>query len=211
MNSKSTFVAYLYRPFTYIAGIEALGIGLMVMVALSVLGYYGGTYFDGALDIHYGPKAGSSIPYVVHLFLQISGWLSLVLVAWLAARLLSKSSFRLLDLAGTMAMAKAPLLFVALWGLAPIAHVDLGELDALTIRNLTDALLQNLPAILISLLVILIPVVWFFILMYNAFSVSTNLKGDRGIKIFFVVLILAEILSKVILHYTLPIWRGAAV
>ncbi len=211
MKSDSKLIAYLFRPFTYIAGVEALGIGLVVMAALSVLGYYSGTCFDGALDIHYEAKSGSSLPWLIHLFMQLSGWLSFVLVAWLAARIMSKSSFRLLDLAGTMAMAKAPLLLAALWGFTPIAHLDLGELNTITMQRMIDALLQNIPALMVNLFIVLLPVVWFVILMYNAFSVSTNLKGNRGVEIFFVVLVVAEIISKVILHYALPVLGRANV
>lgn len=211
MKSDSKLITYLFRPFTYIAGIEALGIGLVIMIVLSVLGYYSGTYFDGALDIHYGAKMGSTLPWLMHLFMQLSGWLSFVLVAWLAGRIMSKTSFRLLDLAGTMAMAKAPLLLAALWGFTPIAHLDLGKLNEVTMQSMMDALLQNIPTLVINLLVILIPVIWFIILMYNAFSISTNLKGNRGIQIFFVVLIIAEVISKIILHYTLPVLGGVNV
>lgn len=198
MKNDSTWVKWLFRPFTFIAGTKALILGLIVMALLSILGYVSGTHFDGAIDIHYGPTVGSGLPYIVHAFYQAGGWLLLTVVFYVTARIVSKSSVRLIDMAGTLALSQTPLLLAALWGFAPIAHIDLGNAGALQLDELQKILLDSIHIIWLNAVVVIIPAVWTLILKYNAFSVSSNLKGYKGITVYCIALLIAEILSVII-------------
>lgn len=204
---KSKVWAWLFTPFKFIAGTKALVLGLVIMVILAILGYYSGTYFDGAIDIHYGSDTISTVPFGVHLFFQLCGWFSFTLCLYVAARIVSKSSVRLIDMAGTLALSQLPLLIAALWGFVPLAHISFGEVDiqTLNIGQLIAVLMDNLPALIATIVVSTLAIIWSFILKYNAYSVSANIKGVIGIVSFAVAVIVAEIISQILLYFILPL------
>ena len=207
MVMKSKVWAWLFTPFKFIAGTKALILGLVVMAVLAILGYYSGTYFNGAIDIHYGDSMVSSVPFVIHLFFQICAWFSLTLSLYVTARIVSKSSVRLIDIAGTLVLSQLPLVIAALWGFTPLAHISFGEVDILNLNigQLMAVLMENLPSLIVTVVVSTLAIIWSFVLKYNAYSVSANIKGVIGIVSFAVALIVAEIISQILLHFILPL------
>lgn len=168
---------WLFNPFTYVAGSLALAIGMAAMLGTMLVAFYSNTHFDGAIDAHIGAEA----PLLWYAIEQLLAWGSLVLAFLLIALVLSKSNFRLIDIAGTVALARAPMLLVAIAGFLPsFQNAKTGPPDAM---------------LLISGLVILFPVGWMIALMYNAFTTSANIKGTKGIIGFLSALTLAEILA----------------
>ena len=174
---------YLFNPFIYLAGGKALLIGFVAMTLTLVIASYSNTHFDGAIDAHIGLNTSFSV-YVLEQFIA---WGSLVLVFNVMAMILSKSNFRFIDIAGTLALSRTPMLLIALIGFVP----------ALQNINIT----KPEPAMIVLSLVLLIPLIWAIALMYNAFSISVNLKGTTAIVGFVVGLLLSEILSKVLIHF----------
>ena len=170
----------IFNPFTKIAGSKALLIGLGFIIATTIIGYYSNVHFDGALDAHSGKPSSLSIHALQHLI----AWGSVVLIFSLAGLILSRSKFRFIDIAGTIALARAPMLLVALLGFAP------------ALQNAKPGEISN--SVLIITLVMIFPIIWMITLMYNAFTTSINAKGTKAIIGFIVGLILAEVLSKVL-------------
>lgn len=178
---------WLFNPFTYIAGSRALAIGLAIMLATLPIAFYSKTHFDGAIDAHIGAET----PFLWYVIEQLLAWGSLVLAFFLAALILSKSKFRLIDIAGTVALARAPMLLVAIAGFLPgFQNAKPGQPDAL---------------LLISALVILLPAGWMIALLYNAFTTSANIKGTKAIGGFVTAIILAEILAITIHRLLQPV------
>lgn len=200
----NTITSWLFTPFKYIAGLKALIIGLIVMLILSLLGYFSNTNFDGALDIHYG-CLDTTTPYIIHMIYQLVGWLSLTVVFYITARIITKSTVRLIDIASTMALSKAPLILAALVGFIPSFHICLGDLDSQNIVAITDLLKNNIIMLSVLGIITIILSIWSILLMYNAYSVSANVKGIAGIASFIIALIIAEILSLVTLYLIIPI------
>jgi hypothetical protein len=66
------------------------------------------------------------------------------------------------------------------------------------------AAIQNDPGLIMQILalgLLMIPlIVWTVALMYNAYSISANLRGPKAIWTFIASFLIAEILSKVILY-----------
>ena len=202
MKNNKSVANWLFKPFTYIAGGKALIAGLVVIAVISVLGYLSGTHFDGVLDIHTG-CFGESAPYWKHALFQASTWLILTTVFYITARIVTKSETRLIDIAGTMALSQAPLLFAALLGFIPSLHICLGNMDALTIEEMMSILKDNMGTLIIISVVYIIFTIWSVILKYNAYSVSVNVKGVIGISTFIAALLVAEIISKIFLYIVL--------
>jgi hypothetical protein len=187
MKSKNIF-SLLVNPFTRIAGWHAFGLGLIFIVLMGFIGASNGIAFDGVFDMHlFEISVQTSF-----LYLAID-LVSLVLVMWITGLLVSKN-FRFIDILGTMTLAKAPFLILALGGYFATAP-DLSE-----IYKDPYVILQDTPFVI--LLALSLPVmIWSITLMYNALKVSCNLKGSKLTVAFILALLISEIIAKVLIYY----------
>lgn len=205
MKNEVSVWSYLFRPFRYVAGARSLIIGLATMVLLAVLGYASGTHFNGVLDIHYSCMDQAS-PFSFHILYQIISWFCVVGIFYLSACIFSGSKVRLIDMAGTLAMARIPLLIAAAWGFIPAVHFcSMQEINTLDISGLLLMLKENAGWIALTLLILLPVVVWNIVLMYNAYTVSGYLKGVKGILSFIAALFVSEVLSLVLIYVGLKL------
>ncbi len=196
MKNK-TLISWLFTPFKFIAGSKALFIGIGVLIALSILGYLGNVHFGGII----GPsiaESSSQSPYILHAIYQLSAWGSMTLVFYITARIVSKTSVRLIDIAGTMAVSQAPFILVALLGLFPEVHLNLGDPHTANIDGIMQVVKDNIAMIIMVSIVSIIIMIWSMILKYNAYSVSANVKGVIGGISFTIGIIICEILSRLI-------------
>ncbi|MBC9932210.1 YIP1 family protein [Chitinophaga qingshengii] len=178
---------WLFRPFTYIAGGKALLTGWLIMLFTSVVAYFSKTHFDGAIDAH---SSFLTLPYFVYLLETLIAWGSVVICCYTAAVIFARTSFRFIDLAGTTALARTPMLGFALLNFIVPPVTNISDVTPMMLA----LSLAGLPFL-----------IWTLILLYQAFSVSTNMKGNKAILIFIGSLLVAEALSKVLLHYLFPI------
>ena len=109
MRQEMTIVRWMFNPFVRIAGPRSLIIGLAGIVAAGVAAAGAGIHFDGLLDVHAGNEVALWVPVVEGLV----NWAVFTLLLMVVALLFSKSAVRLIDIAGTQAMARMPLLLVA--------------------------------------------------------------------------------------------------
>ena len=183
----------LINPFNYIAGAKSLLIGLAIIFITSLTGYYSNTFFPDILSV----KTGVELTFKVSLLFNIVNWLSISLLLYIASLIFSKSSVRFIDLFGTQALARSPYLLAALLGFSKSIN-RLGEYflwKYLSIGEPTDisSLEMTIAVVLLTLIVIIS--IWMITLMYNAFKVSSNIKGGKSVTIFIIVFILSIILS----------------
>jgi hypothetical protein len=173
---------WLFNPFVYVAGTRALLIGIAVMAVTAVIGVHSNAHFDGVIDMH----AGRITPA------QLIDWGLVVVLFYAAGLLFSRSSIRFIDVAGTMALARWPMIFCALlsFGIPPLGQV----------HTLDEVLKAITPTAIAIGLLGLVFTIWMIALMYNAFKVSCNMKGGEAIGTFIVALLIAEVLSHVMLH-----------
>jgi hypothetical protein len=172
----------LYNPFRYIAGGKSLIIGIITLLIASWLGRWNNLHFDGVIDIHIGAKAPDWFFYA-ETFLS---WFIISMLLYLASFIISKTKVRIIDIFGTQAMAKIPLIVVAIISFIPQFHFQINA--------------NGLPKIDIWLIIYgfitIIFTIWIIALMYNAYSLSANIKGAKAIISFIVTLIIAEAISK---------------
>jgi hypothetical protein len=211
MTPPRTALNLLFRPFTFVAGGLALGVGLVAILLTGFTGWFGGAHFDGVLDVHVGRRG----LLWVTLAEGVIDWLCMFVVLLAAGKLISKTAFRAIDLAGTQALARWPMIFAATACLPP------------GVARFSDLLLQavlkpkpELPpgqadafVFFGATLVMLASTVWMVALMYQSFSVSCNVRGAKAIWTFVGALIAAEVLSKIALvqlyHLAAPAARAA--
>lgn len=175
---------FLFNPFRYVAGGKALLLGLAGMLVTTVPAYLGQTHFDGIIDAHCGLVA----PFQFYLADQALAWACTVAPFYLAALIFSRSSVRLIDMAGTVALARWPYIFIALVNLLlpPVLPADLHRIG---------------PGLVINVLLELLITVWMVALLYYAFAVSANLKSPRGTLVFIGALLSGEILAKLAFYW----------
>lgn len=184
---------WMFNPFIYIAGTKALAIGWTVMIATAVIGYFSHAHFDGVLDLHNWPHA---TPLVLHLLEQLNDWLMLTIVFFVAGKLSSNSSIRLIDVAGTMALARWVAIVPAIMGFGIHVPENIPHTQEQILAMIT-------PLTIVLGLLSFVFIIWMVVLLYNAFAVSCNLKNGKATVPFIVGLILAEAASWTISHYCL--------
>ncbi len=103
-NDKTKLSTWLFNPFFYVAGAKALLIGWAAILLAGFLGSLSKTHFDGILDMHTGVDA----PTWIFLAEGFVAWICLTVTLLIAGRIMSRTSFRTIDLAGTQALARWP-------------------------------------------------------------------------------------------------------
>ena len=172
-----------FNPFERIAGWQALFLGIIVMALTAIIGKINQIAFNGVLDVH----GGASFSFSASFIMQAVDFLALFLTMWLAGVCFSKSKIRAIDIAGTMALARTPMLALVLICFLPVFPKDIFDI----LRSVIFA-------------VIAIPLtVWMIALMYNAYTVSCHLKGSRAVWSFIGALLVAEAVSIVVFIFLL--------
>jgi len=184
---------WIYNPFVYIAGAKSLAIGLAIMLAAATILPFNNGHFDGVADVHFGAQT----TFVRALCETMVSWGCLVLALYILGRITSESSIRFIDIAGTLALARGPMIFSALLGfIAEAPHIDIQKATLQELMKIATS-----PGVIIEGIFSIPLLVWTIALMYNAFAVSANLKGGKSAAAFIGGLIVAEIISKIILHF----------
>jgi hypothetical protein len=193
-KEKRTFAQWLFNPFKFIAGYQALLIGLAAILLTSLLGYLSNTHFDGVLDVHTGMQA----PLWLFFAEGLINWICMVVLLFFFGLIVSRSSFRVIDLLGTQALARGPYLITALVML-PDANRKFGDyLTSKLTQAATPATLNyiDMSVFVFAIILTILMTIWMVALMYRAYCVSCNIKGTKAIATFIVSLIGAEALSK---------------
>jgi len=122
----------------------------------------------------------------------IIDFVCLIVVMWLTGLIVSKN-FRFIDILGTMTLAKAPFLILAIAGFFTTAP-NLSE-----IYKNPYVIFESISFII--LMVLSLPVIiWSITLMYNALKVSCDVKGSKLTVAFIIALFISEALSKVLIY-----------
>ena len=105
-----TVARWMFNPFIRIAGERALGLGLGVIVMSGLAAAAAGVHFDGLIDFHPGYRVSFWVPIVEGLV----NWSTITALLVLISFLVAPRTVRAVDIAGTQALARWPLLPAAL-------------------------------------------------------------------------------------------------
>ena len=185
----------LLNPFQKIAGVRALGLGLLMLLAMSYLGVLAQTYFLGPLSIVNASVITTEVTQTTFLFLLFqllvgSSVLSLIFIA--TSKLLKKTKLRVLDFFGTVAFAHFP--YVILMGL--MAAIRLLQPSFLEV-DLSQGLPihASIPMMLFGLVTIASSA-WQLTVYFFALKESSGLTGKKLGFGFVLAMILAELGSQ---------------
>jgi hypothetical protein len=187
--------AWLFNPFIYIAGWQSLMLGIAAILAAAYIGSLSHAHFDGVLDMHQGNPA----PLWFFISEGLMDWLALGIILLVFGKFISRTKFRTLDLLGTQAMARWPMIITSLI-VYPIAFRNASSRIVESLRNPSATISfadEEMILFFISSFVILLIVCWFVVLAYRSFSVSCNVSGGKAIATFIAGILIAEIISKI--------------
>ena len=159
------------------------------MLATTVVSYSSHIHFPDPISV----KVAIGLPLWVYLVQNLANWLVVSVLFYIAALVLSKSSVRAIDIFGTQALARAPYLIASFTGFTGVLETFGKFLLWITTNTgnpveITGA--QILFAVLLLILTMVLTV-WLVALMFNAFKVSSNLKGAKLIVSFIVILLIS--------------------
>ncbi len=196
-NKSISIKEWLFNPFEYIAGMKALLIGLIVILLTSLIGSFSNTHFDGVLDLH----TGASVDIWFYLAEGLINWISAVIIFLIIGKIFSKTKFRLIDLAGTQAMARIPILISSLVVLIKpfqnYARYMMNEFQQ--IPNTIAVEPHHVFFFYFVLAIIICATGWMCFLMYRSYSLCCNIKGTKAVLSFIAGIIIAEVLSKILI------------
>ncbi len=194
-NNEKKLGTFLFNPFAYVAGSKALVWGLVLIFLAGLVGSWSGTHFDGVIDAHPGTRT----PLWFFLSEGFVDWLSLAVVLVFAGKLVSKTSFRVVDVMGTEALARWPSIIGSLAFLTPGFHrISQALIHHLSTSTTKPQLGAADAAILLGVgIAAVLATCWMVYLMYKAFSVSCNVRGGKAVDIFIAALIVAEIVYQI--------------
>ena len=185
---------WLFNPFVRIGGEQALAIGLGVIVVSGLVAAAGGAHFDRLL----GFRAGFSVSWWVPVVEGLVNWSVISVLLVLVSLLVAPRTVRLVDIAGTQALARVPLLLAAL-ACVPAPVRDANAELATAAAEGRISLSMPPAAIVVAGLFALACVIWMVWLMWKAFAVSCNQRGARAVAIFVVAVIAGQLATQFLL------------
>jgi len=180
---------WVYNPFEKTAGWKAFGIGIVILCVTTIVGYFGNMVFYGIQA-----KVVPAVTWSMVFSLQALGLAVFVAVMYVTALFFTKH-VRFQDILGTVTLAKYPLLLMALLSLAlgkAVASIDINQLI-----NMEFSYMDIISLFVFGIFAIFL-LIWEITLLYNAFRVSTNLKGIKSVVLFTSILLVSEIITIVL-------------
>ena len=183
----------LFNPFIYLAGSLALGIGVIIILITSFIGYSSHTHFPDVLSV----KSSLDLPVLYYIIQNMMNWIIVSTILYGFAVVFSKSRVRLTDIYGTQAVSRFPYLLAALTGFSDSLEKFGRFLLWQLLEQGSDINISSLDiAIAITLIfTTLVLTLWMITLMFNAYKVSANMKGAKLIVSFIISLIISILIS----------------
>lgn len=183
-----------FNPFHYIAGWDALLLGLGMMALAAFLGYITNYWQDGLIDLHIGPEG----PFWLHMAMAVTNWLLVVIILTPLAFWLSDSKIRFLDLAGTLALARYPMILAMLPGFStiPVKLADYMMYTFVGQGKPVDISPLDITLAVVFGIVVILCLIWMVALHYHAYRMSANLSGKKAGISFAAGYVVAYVLSK---------------
>lgn len=192
VQPKMGTARWLFNPFIRVGGEQALLIGTPVIVVTGLLAAAGETHFGGLLRL----SIGSSVPLWVPVAEGLVIWAVMSVLFVLVSVLVAPRNVRAVEIAGTQALARAPLVLLALVNLpAPVRDANRETAAAIVEGRLPPQMAASLIAGVLGG----VCVVWMVQLMWKAFSVSCNQRGGRAVAFFVAVVIIGHVATSFLL------------
>ena len=179
------------NPFVYYSGGVTLTVGLTGMALMVAVAAVTGQTFRGILSYGIGDLSCWRLAGQL-----LAGWILFSALLYAAARIFSTSQIRLIDIAGNQALAKLTGLPLLLFAFVYPSRQLLQEAERF--QQMSLAGMQNLmpsSGMILTGLLAIVVLVWFFVWSYRGFSIAANLRGWKAAGIYVGCYLLAEVLA----------------
>ena len=197
LNAKhskfNAIISLLINPFKKLAGLKAFIIGLVIILGMSYLGVTAKLYYSAVLDITnaaevINPKVPLS--FLVLLYQNLLAWILVVIFYTIAAKILQPKPTRIIDFAGTVALARFPyFLFTCLIWLVELIAPKVLAID------ITKGYAHPSTLLIILGLIFSVCSIWQLATYYFAFKESSGLISKKLWIGFVGAMLISEIIS----------------
>lgn len=189
----------LFKPFEKYSENKLLLVGIVFSVIGLFIGDYFNASFDGVLDLHFEGEI-SLLTSFIYWIIDIG---CILLTLYLAAKMINQKT-RMIDLFGTVLIARIPLVLLPLFNIGNKAFLIGEELikSVDPIKNNTPHLIFDAGSVifLATMSIVLIAmIVWYVALLFNGYKTASNAKGTKSIVLFILAILIAEIGSKLLI------------
>ncbi|MCF8218182.1 MAG: hypothetical protein K9I29_07995 [Bacteroidales bacterium] len=190
---------WLINPFRYVSGWPALIAGIAGLLIMTAVSFYSKTHLDGVMDVHFG-KEGS---FVLFLKENLLTWISLIIAYGAIGLMITGRSFRFIDLAGYTLLMRLPLLIVVFFpfvfgGTNVVDHILYLLLD---IGEPVQISAMDVVWFIIMIILTIVFVFWSIIWGYFAFKTLFHTSGLKALALFFITILLAELIVKLSIYF----------
>ena len=175
---------YLFNPYTRVAGLKSLAVGIVGLAAIAYVSFKTGTHQHGLLVINFANDSTLTSYALEHII----SWFSFALPAFIIGSIISKTRVRAMDFLGTSLMARLPLIVVPALRFVPIFH--------------SFAFLSAEMLVLVCIYIVML--IWTAALLFNGFKVSSNLKSNKLVLSFILSMVISEIITGLTIIFINP-------
>ncbi|AWA29818.1 hypothetical protein HYN48_06860 [Flavobacterium magnum] len=189
----------IYNPFERLSTNSLLIAGILLTVAGGLLAWQFSAHYDGVLDLHFVAETQLQTPFI-ELLINIA---CLGLLLFLAAKKINPKT-RQIDIICAVLVSRLPFYLMTPLNGGGRIYEATDRLQQMAVNNDIKSILPaDMMLLAILGFVSLLFLVWFFALLWNGFKVACNAKGSRPVWYFIGTVIAAEVLSKILILYTL--------
>jgi hypothetical protein len=188
----------IFNPFSRFPTNTLLITGILLTIAGGLLAYYFNVRYDGAIDLHFSHDVAIQTPFL-ELLANIA---CLGLLLFAAAKLINAKT-RPVDVLSAVLVARLPFYLMTPFNNNGRIYEAMERIQAMVSQNDMNIAPDDMLVLVLLGFVSLLLMVWFFALLWNGFKVACNAKGPIPVFFFIGAVIIAEIITKVIIIYTL--------
>ncbi|MCF7886089.1 MAG: hypothetical protein K9M80_06315 [Candidatus Marinimicrobia bacterium] len=196
-NSEKSLLKILFEPFRYLSKYQTFIIGLTIILIAGVINSFANIHFDGVFDVHTG-RPSSFIVFI------LEGYINLIILTGslvILGKIFTKRNIDIVDFLGQQALARWPLLISSMITLSEPYQKYCHLRSFREIQDFGLFSFNSYDNIMVSLSIIclLLITIWTILLMYKSFSKNYKVQGLKGIMLFILGSIFAEIFSKLVI------------
>ncbi|AWI25704.1 YIP1 family protein [Flavobacterium pallidum] len=189
----------IFNPFERLSTNTLLIAGILSTIAGGFLAWHFNAHYDGIIDLHFVEEIAMQTPFI-ELLINIA---CLGLLLFLAAKQINPKT-RHIDIYCAVLISRIPFYLMTPVNSGGRVYEATERLQQMASENdLKNMVPGDMMVLVLIGFVSLLFIVWFFALLWNGFRVASNAKGSRPIWYFIGAVILAEIISKILITYTL--------
>jgi hypothetical protein len=187
--SKLTrYFSLLVNPFQKVAGLEAMAIGLTLLLVMSWLALQSQVHFPGLFDLQLNKVDGSKsvkLSYLIILYQNVVSVSLLAMSYFLSAKFYKVRGLRFQDFLGTVLLSRYPYFIATFVFYLLFNHLGL----TFSVENIDPGITA------IVSIVAIVALVWQSLTYFFSFKESSGLSGKSLWKPFLLTMVSVEILS----------------